>query len=101
MIIWDMTLLAMDTLLTLWGAIFIACLIAFFGMLWSIWGPVWVLRAMTGLLFCTLIFILSQAGRSAWGASMMLYLMPAAIGIVSSAVIALCLGWTGMIRRLR
>ncbi|MEM7237469.1 MAG: hypothetical protein AAF501_06560 [Pseudomonadota bacterium] len=101
MIIWDMTLLAIETLLSVWGLVFTACMIALFGMLWSIWGGMWVLRVMTVLLFGTLVFILGQAGSSAWGSSLMLYLMPASISIIVSAVAAIGMGSAGIIRKLR
>ena len=76
LILLDMVLLALEIWLSpIWLAVTVV-LCAIFVAVRVLLGTVWMVHMALTVAGVSALFILSQAGQSAWGSNLMLYLLP-------------------------
>lgn len=96
MILGDMLLLGLEIWLTPWGLGATAILLVLFALLGLIFGAVRMLQVAGGLAFLSALFILSQAGQSAFGSGLMLYLIPTQYALAVAAAGAFVIDFVRM-----
>jgi len=89
MILFDMVLLALEIWLGPTLLAVTAALCAIFIAIRTLLGLSWVINVALAVAGVSALFILSQAGQSAWGSNLMLYLLP--IQMANAAALALAL----------
>lgn len=92
MILFDMVLLSLEiwlgpTLLAITGA-----LCAIFMAVRAFLGTSWMINMALLVAGVSALFILSQAGQSAWGSNLMLYLLPIQMANAAAVAVALVVG---------
>ena len=95
-ILFDMTLLALETVFSPGGLLALAGMIVLLLVVRRAWGHHWVVPTAFGLSLVSVSFILFQVGQSAWGSGLMLYLLPSQIVIWGGCGIALLLSRLGL-----
>ena len=92
MILFDMILLALEIWLSVtWLAVTAGLFVMFLGV--RVWlSPSWMINVALAVAGVSALFILSQAGQSAWGANLMLYLLPIQFANAVAAVLAMLFG---------
>ena len=88
LILTDMVMLAAEIWLTAAGLGATAVLCAIYFAVQALLGTAWVVNTAMVVAGASAMFILSQAGQSAWGANLMLYLLPIQMANASAAVVA-------------
>lgn len=98
MILLDMVRLAVEIWLTpLWLGITVVFALSYTALR-AFAGTYWMVNAAVMVALISAFFILFQAGQSAWGANLMLYLLPVLIANATGLIIAFMFGF---IRRVR
>ncbi|MEM7060847.1 MAG: hypothetical protein AAF557_24975 [Pseudomonadota bacterium] len=92
MMLFDMVLLALEIWLSeVWLAM-TGVLCAVFIAIRVVLGTTWMVNVALGVAGTSALFILSQAGVSAWGANLMLYLLPIQIANAAAVMLAFFVG---------
>lgn len=91
-ILFDMVLLAVEIWLSSDMLAVTAGLCAIFLVVRAFFGTPWVVNLALGVAGISALFILSLAGQSAWGSSLMLYLLPIQMANMAALTLAFLAG---------
>jgi len=92
MILFDMVLLALEIWLGPTLLAVTAALCAIFITVRALLGTSWMVNMALVVAGVSALFILSQAGQSAWGSNLMLYLLPIQLANAAAVAVALMAG---------